>query len=168
MSRRRLIRPGSLRQPDVAGPASRAWRWPRGHQGAGVGGWMVDAPESHPFWPWHLILGVHLRSQPGLPPPALSFPGASHEIAVLALNPGHYPPPVNGEAEPATLDPPDIVVQVMGLDDAQAGVLVQLLALAVCAGALIPDVDEAAPWIQAVAATSEHMRLGGHPDRVER
>lgn len=150
-----------MKDPDLSGPAARAWKSPHGEEGAGRGAWVVHAPGSHPLWPWHAISAVHLRPVEGMPPPNLRFPGASHEVLVLALNPDHYPPDPDGYLR--WLMPPDVAAQVMGLTDDQARQLVELCAKAVCQGLLVPDSDHRAAWDQTIALTAEHMRLEGHP-----
>lgn len=151
-------------QPDMMGPAARAWRLPDGWDRAGVGAWIVHAPGSHPLWPWRFVFAIHLRGAAGLPEPFLHFPGASHEIVVISLDPKHYPPELDGGAGSLhPLTPPDVVEQVMGLTDDQATELLDLLVVGCCGGHLVPDADWRGAWRQTLELTSEHMRVGEHP-----
>lgn len=153
-----------MREPDMQGPHARAWELPLDPRTptALSGGWMVHAPGSHPFWPWHFISITHLRDEPGVPPADLAFPEATHELIVLALDPDHYPPPLDGSARIRAMYPPDVVQQMVLPDDSEARKLLWLVIRAVCDGVLIPDQDYRQSWADAIEATAEHSRQGGH------
>ena len=158
-----------MRKPDKHGIHGRAWRLtPKGPWGASVDTWLLHAPGSHPFWPWHAIYVVHLRPAEGVPPPKLSRPDASHEIGVLAIDPERCPKPDPEEIErdgTKYLMPPDVVQQVTGLDDDQARQLAERLAECVAVGRLVPDSDHRSSWEAAIQATAEHHR-GEHRDHA--
>lgn len=175
----------TFRAPDFAGVA-RAWRirespatneahaqsW--GHGSAGVGADFIVNGPYHPFWSWWYISAVHLRPLEGAPPPHLRFPGATHEIMCLSLD----PEPRNGRPKtpnlerieagdvegglPGFLSPPDWVVQVILPGDVKARQLVDLAVQRICAGQSC-DSDFRSWWERSIQTTAEHLRLGGHP-----
>lgn len=133
---------------------------------ATLGAWLLDCPGAHPFWRFHTLNLVHLRELEGQPPVRLAFPGASHELLVLALDPHH-------DAELTPLDwktcahfmmPPDASVQFVAQDDEAALHVAELAARAVAEGVLIPDSDYASHWEGTIQLTAEHVRIGEHPD----
>lgn len=101
--------------PDMHGQWAAAWRQrcyertddPR--MQATVDSWLVRSPMSHPFWWWYAVYLVHLRPAEGLGPPKLGFPEATHELGVIALNPGHKVP------DPANT-PPDSLCYLTPMD----------------------------------------------------
>lgn len=112
------------------------------------------------------MTGLALRDTPGVPTANRSFPGAEYELLVLALDPGEpIPSPVEAMVGKwATLSPPDQVHQLPGLPDGDATMreLLELAALAVVDGRLIPDQDHREHWREAMRSTVEHFTEGGH------
>jgi hypothetical protein len=157
-------------EPVFAGPAGRAWDVPLPDDpGAQVCQWLLDAPYAHPFWRWHVIAVVHLRPVAGEQEAHVQFPGASHELLLLALD-----PQMDDRIEPGRYDtqnhwlqPPDVVVQFIVADDDQAREVAKFAADAVTRGLVVPDSDFASHWEKAIHATAEHMRIGGHPGEGE-
>lgn len=175
----------TVRDPDFAGVA-RVWHitptaaseaahegsW--GYGSASVGAdYLVTGPY-HPFWKWWMVSIVHLRPLEGAPPPHVRFPGATHEIMCLSLD----PEPRNGRpAEPdldrieagdvegglpGFLQPPDWVVQVILPDDDGARTLAELVVREIASGRSC-DSDFRSWWERTIQTTAEHVRLGGHP-----
>lgn len=173
------------RPPDFEGVA-RAWRiragdaterghadsW--GHGSAGVGADFLIHGPYHPFWNWWYVSIIHLRPIESAPPPHVHFPGATHEVLCLSLDPeprnGRPAFPdleriESGDVEhglPGFLQPADWVVQVVLPSDEEARRLGDLIARHICAGQSC-DSDFRGYWERTLATTAEHLRLGGHP-----
>lgn len=160
--------------PDLEG-YGRAWKVEcpdaLAHQReAACGQWLVHAPHGHPWWPWYAVQAVHLRPLEGQPPAALQFPGASHELLVVALDPDKPLPEVKRWGSPDTppmchLEPVDQCVQFIVADDDQARQVCELVVRHIVLDGQSPDQDFRAYWASGIANTAEHVRLGGHPDR---
>lgn len=160
-----------MRRADLAGTYGQAWEY-RGdrtdeawREDAYMGGYLIHAPAAHPLRAWHLLMGIHLRPDNRAPTlPFLRFPGATHEIMVLALNPEHDAALDPDDRETFKwLEPPDVTEQVVLGSDDQARELVRLCATGCVHGVLVPDSDFRSAWRASLEQTSEHLRLGGHP-----
>lgn len=131
---------------------------------ADCGMWLVHAPHGNPFWPWYMVAVVNLRDHKGQTgSPFIQFPGASHELLVVALNPEDPLPDVDAWTQPRYLVPVDQCVQFIVADDKQATSLLDVVVKGILSG-ISPDQDYRALWREMVAQTAEHIRLGGHPD----
>lgn len=134
-----------------------------------VATWLFFAPEAHPLWSSHILCVIRLREVPGMPPPQLAVPGATHEFGVLALNPEYQPYTVESYLDHLTksekgvpyLTPHDACVQVSASDD-QAKLLGAYAARAVTVRHLIPDSDYASRWDRALRETLQHIQTGDH------
>ncbi|MGH9608066.1 MAG: hypothetical protein ACRD34_00195 [Bryobacteraceae bacterium] len=89
--------------------------------------WYVEAPNQSPAWSEYYIGCVHLRPIEGGVEPVLSFPEATHEFVVAALDPSHKPKAFAPESW-YFLTPINLVYQVKLPNDATA---VRILSLAV-------------------------------------
>lgn len=161
-----------MRPPDYQGVYGQAWQF-RGELkdeawrvDRWCGTWLVRCPGAHPFWSFHTIQAISLAEHPEQPnPPFLRFPGATHELMVLALNPEH-----DAGIDPDVMEsmkwmvPPDFAGQAILPSDAHAKELVEFAARACCDGVIVPDSDFRAHWQGMLDRTAEHMRIGGHPD----
>jgi len=105
--------------------------------------WAVHAPHSHPIWPCVTIACISLREFPGWPPAHIYAPGATHEVLVMALDPGH---PVALDAQPHHLRPLNYAGQFVAASDAEARDRVDSAVLDVCNGTLNPDSDGRHQW----------------------
>ena len=152
------------REPDISG-AGRAWRVtakdPEEHAGIGAD-WLVHAPFAHPFWWWYAVSAIHLRPLPGKGPAHIRFPGATHEILFVALNPEKPLPDISAWQGPAYLTPIDLEHQFIVQDDEKAREITDLVVAHICEG-VSPDQDFRAYWRDVINRTAEHARLGGHP-----
>ena len=132
-----------------------------------TGGW-------HPVWSQFSLSVMRLENSPGLPPATLQFPGATHELLVLALNPGDPPrvhaPDDLGRAGLAAcggyLEPVDVVHQFTATDDEMTQ-LAELCARACTDGRLNPSTDDGrtyyrGQWLTACVRTLAHMRGEEH------
>jgi hypothetical protein len=81
----------------------------------GCGIWIVNAPSFWPLWPQYQVSAVHLADIPGLPPPVRSFPTATHELIIAAINPAGGPQDANSRAgDLCLLIPPSVIYQFEG------------------------------------------------------
>src|SRR6266516_305077 len=110
--------------------------------------YLIFAPQAHPFWSWHALLGVALRDVPGVPPAHRKYPEAEYELMVWAIDPERTPPDpreyIFGDAQRKPgmfLQPPDVIVQFHGTGDDGAAEVLRLCARAVADGVLVPDSD---------------------------
>lgn len=156
------------RAPDLQGPYGRAWCAPdsvlRNPTKAGLGAWLVDAPNSHPIWPWHLVTMIHLRDCAGLPPAQKRYPGAEYEFGIIAIDPDRAPNPDPDAWEGGypILHPPDVIEQFHGVDDATARHILGLAIRCIVDGKLSPDSDYRRAWHETIEQTVQHFRDGTH------
>lgn len=137
-----------------------------------LGTWLITAPIFHPAWSQYVLSLIRLDEHPDLPPPVLKFPGASHELLLLAVN------PAPGEQTPETvrdhcrdgslpfLQPVNIAEQFTGTDDEMRAVA-WLAARGVVNGVLHPETADApsivrAHWLAACTKTLAHLRGEDH------
>ena len=122
--------------------------------------WFLDLPQVHPFWPRYLLSVVHLRPEPGFGPPVLHYPGATHELIVVALDLEKGPT----AGVPSTwfpLLPVNVTFQFHGLSDARAVSLAAFAAAQVVRGALWVETADVR-WSReqwALQLNAEHDRL---------
>jgi hypothetical protein len=143
----------------------RAWKIPppKSDKAHGtVAAWVVHAPHSNLMWSWYFVGTVHLRGVEGLEEPHLHFPGATHEIVIMALNPEYPLPEVGNWKNAQFLWPPDLTHQFIVSRDEEAQELTDLVVEQIVRGKSC-DSDHRTYWIAAVDATAEHFRIGGHP-----
>lgn len=136
-----------------------------------VAAWMLEGAW-HPLWSQFILCVVHLREEEGVPEPKLRFPGASHELSVMAL------PPENGPHSYETfekggfkacggfLSPIDVSHQFEATDEEMIQ-LVEFMAEGVVGGRLNPSTDDnravyREQWLMAAVRTLAHMRGEEH------
>ena len=135
--------------------------------------WLLEGPW-HPLWQQFVLSVVSLSPTPGFPPAKLHFPDATHELAVLALNPGD--PPRQHAASTLTtggfravggyLEPVDVVHQFTATDT-EMRELADLCARACVDGVLTPSTDDARThyreqWLTTCVRTLAYMRGEEH------
>lgn len=137
--------------------------------------WLVTAPGYHPLWTQYLMPVVRLRDIEGFPPPERQFPGATHELIVVALNPEHGPYTPENLQRYMTgpeagrlpyLTPVNIVHQIEGSDD-EARILAAYAARGITAGVLEPETSNGsarirAEWKSSLVKTLAHIRGEAH------
>lgn len=141
--------------------------WPE--KVAQLSAWIVTAPCWHIFWSQYLIAVVSLATFPGLDPPVLHFPGATHELMVISLNPDSGPydaKTVTPESPVKFLLPYNVCEQFVTTDE-RAIELCALLTSAVVDGLLCPETIEdpdyvRAVWEQSISFTLDHFRDPSH------
>ena len=105
--------------------------------------WFLHLPPAHPIWPRYLLSVIHLRPDPAFGPARLKYPGATHELMVVALDPEKNPQP----NQPETwhhLTPINYVNQFHGLTDAGAAGLARTAAEQVVQGQLWVETSDIA------------------------
>lgn len=107
--------------------------------------WMIHAPWVHPAWSWHFATLIYLRHKPGVRPAVLSFPEASHEFIVYAMDPS-FPVDLSMKGQNRFLEPVSIVQQFTAENDAAALERVETLLPEVVAGRLSVEADGRAAW----------------------
>lgn len=151
---------------DLEGEGGTAWVIPPDFKEspAGVAQWLVHAPGAHPYWSWYCVACVSLKSVSGIDEAFKQFPGATHEIIFVALNPDHPLPDIDDWKSMHWLKPADLVHQFIVNSDNDASELTSKIVEHICRAAISPDQDNRTYWKNCVNATAEHARLGGHPD----
>lgn len=137
-----------------------------------VAWWLLTGPW-HPFWSQFVICVVSLKPVERVRPAKLHFEGATHELLVLALDPGN-PPAVHpaerlvaeGLAFCGYLQPIDVVHQFTATDEEMTQ-LASLAAAACVDGVLSPSTDDSRTllreaWLAACVKTLAHMRGETH------
>lgn len=134
--------------------------------------WLITAPRAHPLWSQYWLAAVRLRDGvPGFPPPVRKFPGATHEVLLLALDPDHGPYTVEGmriyiDGDKAGrlpfLTPVNIAHQLEGTDD-EVRTLASYAAWSITVGALNPETADAPTairhaWDTSLIKTLAHIR----------
>jgi len=133
--------------------------------------WLITAPAYHPAWSQYLLVVVRLRDLPGWPEPYLQFPGATHELIVITLDPDHGPYTADLPQKYATgglphLTPINVAEQIEGTD-AEAEELASLGAWAIVTGRLEPESSNGperirAGWKASMVKTLAHIRGEEH------
>jgi hypothetical protein len=116
--------------------------------------WLITAPVFHPAWSQYLLTVVRLRDGiPGFPPPKRQFPGATHELLVITLNPEQGPYGADlchryARGGMPYLTPVNVTHQIEGTDG-EAAELARFAAWGVINGHLEPESSNGAERIQA-------------------
>ena len=137
--------------------------------------WWLLTGHWHPLWQQYALLVVHLRPDADHPDPHVAFVGATHELLVVALNPGDGAQPVIHPPEQVArglasiggyLEPVDVAHQFTATDD-EMRQLADLAAQACVAGQLTPCTDDARNtlrevWLTSLVRTLAHLRGETH------
>jgi hypothetical protein len=161
-----------MRTPNYYGPGGRSWdvlvamqqALPKNPDDATLAAWLTHAPGSHPFWPWHLLLLIHLRPIPGQSKePYKKYPEAEYELLVLAIDPEKCPSPDPDHPPFPWLTPPDVSEQfdVLGSDH-DARRIVESFARGIAEGRISPDQDWRRVWKECLRSTADHFKSGAH------
>ena len=134
--------------PWIESPSTKIWKatFNKENSPACLSAYLVHAPWMHPMWDYHLATLVHLRPLDDFPA-NFQFPEATHEFAVLALNP---------EQEPISLDatkfqglqPISIAQQFISLSDDGAIEIIEKHLEFVKNGMISLDSDFRTAWKQ--------------------
>lgn len=153
------VRNRPTRSPDLAGYGGSAWKVLTPGSPAALAQYLLEVPGAHPVWDAWLLSVIHLRPIRDVPTAEKSYPEATHEFSILALNPEM--PTLNPDtgAEFHSLTPPDIVEQFHGISDDQAIRLAELAATAVIRGRISPDQDFRRMWKHVI--TDSVKEFGG-------
>lgn len=156
----------------VEGPYGRAASFDATSAPATLVAYLIDAPGFHPLWSQYVLSVVTLADVEGVPPATLKFPGATHELLVIALNPDAGPQTVESLATGAAagriqyLTPVNIAEQYEATDDEMTQ-LAWLACRGVVLGALNPETADAPTrirqnWLTACVKTLAHLRGEEH------
>lgn len=178
--RARITRPLDHVQPDYRGRFGRAWRvrleimrekrqreTGKASSDAMVEHWIVEAPWSHEIVHSYSIVLVHLRSMSEKKPVTRYLPGATHEVALRAINPMAD----RGEMlrQPINLgnwlEPPVFAAQIVEPDDAAASVRVKRATELVCEGRISPEPSHVKSWAELFG--DNMLRLAVAPQPTE-
>jgi hypothetical protein len=156
------------------GPFGRAERLtiaPELNVGGGTLAWWLLTGGWHPLWPQFVLHVLSLKPAADLPEPVLHFPGATHELLVVALNPGTNPPRLHapetlvsgGLAAVGGYLPPEDVAHQFEATDEEMVALAEACAKACVLGLLTPSTDDARTmlrerWLGSCVRTLAHMR----------
>ena len=166
-----------MRDPDIIGRDDRVKVWevrlgPNADREpswvAGLGTWLVEGP-FHPMWDQWLVSVITLSHIDGVQDAHQQFPGATHELSMIAINPerrcdidafeetGDWGDP----AVPKFLTPIDQQVQWSNGTDDEARDIGALAIRTIANGHASPDSDYRAWWTQAIKASLDHTRSAG-------
>lgn len=137
-------------KPTINGAHARAWRVDPHHVAPHslVTSWLVEVPWAHPVWHSYRISLIHLRPVPGLDDAVIYRSGATHEIAVYALDPDMPRQAVFDSHVWDVLTPPNFVDQFIAQSDAAADARIADVVRLICDGWLSPDTDFRGAWIK--------------------
>src|SRR5574343_286029 len=154
--------------PTIDGIYAKAWRYDLEafrkarkptRADSSVASWVVRAPWANPLWHSYALHLFHLGPLPGFSPPLIYLKGATHEIALFALDPEWK---LNLLEIPRHLHPVNFGAKFVATDDAAAIARVERTVKMICDGSLSPDTDYLQSWI---ALYGPEM-LKGDPDRA--
>lgn len=134
-----------------------------------VTSWLITAPGAHPLWSQYNLFVVRLDDDvPGFPPPHRQFPGATHELLLVALEPAGnlYTAEMLHTKPLQWLEPINICEQFTATDD-EMRELAHLSAWGVVVGALNPETADAPTrireaWLGSLVRTLAHIRGEAH------
>ena len=117
---------------------------------ATIAHWIIEAPWSSEVVHSYSLAVVHLRSVLGIRPPTLLIPGASHEMALIAINPGADRAAMIRNAVTADqwLQPQVFGAQLAEPSDEAAAIRVARAGQLVCDGRLSPHPTHIESWIE--------------------
>lgn len=135
--------------PTIDGPHARAWKLDlslqtRAH--SGVAAWLIEAPWAHPFWHSYGLTMIHLRPVPGLGDANIALQGATHELAVYALDPDRPREPIMHGGPTAMMTPCNFAAQIIEASDDAAAERAKRAVDLICQGKLSPDTDYIRAW----------------------
>lgn len=113
--------------------------------------WVLQLPTAHPIFKQYLVSCISLADITGIPKAIVHLPGATHEIAVYAMNPDDENPTL--QKLPSILQPPNFVGQFIAANDAEAYSRTNATVFEVMVGVLLIDTDYRHMWVN---------RFGGH------
>lgn len=127
--------------------------------------WLITSPGWHPLWSQYLLSVIDLADHPNMAPATHHYPGATHELLVLALNPEHGPYTPTSE-NVRHLTPVNIVHQFTATHE-EMRELAWLAARAVVHGGLNPETGDAPTlireqWLTACVKGLAHIRGEEH------
>jgi hypothetical protein len=136
------------------------------------GTWLIDAPVYHPAWSQYVLHVISLADAPDVPPATLKFVGATHELLLVAIDPGpgrQTVETVQGHCLTGKLPfltPVNIAEQFECTDD-EIRQVAWLCARAVVQGFLNPETGDGPArvresWLQACVKTLAHIRGEAH------
>ena len=134
--------------------------------------WLITAPAYHPAWSQYILSGLKLDEDPEYPAPYLKFPGATHEVNLVAVDPRNVYTPdllianIKAGRSVGWLQPVNISHQFTATDE-EISELIELLAQGVVDGLLNPETGDAPErireqWLQSCVRTLAHMRGEEH------
>lgn len=155
---------GRLREPDQEGPAGKAWLLRPSDPRASLGVWLVNRPGAHPWWEWWTVDILHLREEDGLSAPKKAYPEAQYEFQIRTIDPDDFPTPDPDLIDEGYefLEPPDVVEQFHGIDDAQAQALCARAIRSILKGDISPDQDFRAKWNTLIGKMVEELSSDRH------
>ena len=141
--------------PTITG-AAKAWRVDSaglrrnlvGHaHNALLAAWCIEAPWAHGIWHSYALFLGHLRQLPGCEPEQALFQGATHALALFAMDPGHPREGfIAGNEQCHWLAPPNYLGQFAVESDDAAIKRLDHTVREICNGELSPDTDFRRAW----------------------
>lgn len=154
--------------PTIDGPRARAWRLDAevlrkvaGGNHSIIAGWLVEAPWAHPLWHSYLVSMIHLRAAPGLLPSVIYLDGATHELAVSALDPSVPRTLLLTGGQATLLHPANFAAQMAKDTDDLADAITYSAVSLICMGLLSPDTDFQKDWIKLYGDNMVRRPAGG-------
>lgn len=143
----------------------------RPRNAASVASWLLTAPAAHPAWSQYSLQVVSLAPFEGLPTATLKFPGATHELMLVVIDPKAGPfteARIRAGDWPGLpfLVPVNVCEQFEATDDEMRS-LAALCARGVVNGTLWPETADAPSrvreaWLGSMVRTLAHLRGEEH------
>jgi hypothetical protein len=133
---------------------------PTPDQAATLRTFFLDCPGQSPAWQHYLLSIIHLRPIEGVREAVIRFPGATHEVLIVALDPSKKPTATKRRSW-SFLWPTNLEQQVQLDNDDQAHALLLDCARAVVDGRLWaepPLSGQVEPWRTVLIKTAAHYR----------
>lgn len=112
-----------------------------------IASWLIEAEWAHPVWHSYNLVLVHLRQIPGMEPPIIRVPGATHEFWLYVLDPDEPRQAMLSRAKVRWLYPANFAAQLVADSDAAAIARVREAVDLVVDGMLNPDSDALRQWV---------------------
>lgn len=136
--------------PSLVGEFGRAWVIPvekLAHPLASVCAWVIEAEWANCMWHSYAVSLIHMREVPGLDPPKVNLPGATHEFYLFALNPQKPRRAMIETGSIHFMTPVNFGAQFVAPNDAAVVERIEATIKEVCDGLLNPDTDSRRHWI---------------------
>ncbi len=167
-----------MARPSISGPHGRAWLCDNANgrrmmnidpaDDGTLAHWVIEAPWAHPVWHSYSLVLIHLRPMPDKRKTLIYLDGATHELWLYVIDPGHDRNNMiaTGLVDGDWLHPGNFAGQFIELDDELAQDRIKQTVQQICNGNLSPDTDHQSSWVRLFGDHMMKYRSNPRPPTV--